>query len=43
MILEIEDALGVAQDLNNYYNDIYDHLTQFKKEKQSTQFDFNGD
>ncbi|MWN91323.1 hypothetical protein GQ597_11510 [Gilliamella sp. Pra-s65] len=34
MILAIEDALGVAQDLNNYYNDIYGHLAQFKKEAE---------
>jgi hypothetical protein len=34
MILAIEDALGVAQDLNDYYNDIYGHLAQFKKEAE---------
>lgn len=32
MILAVEDALGVAQDLNNYYNDIYGHLNQFEKD-----------
>ena len=34
MLLAIEDALGVAQDLNEYYNDIYGHLGQFKKEAE---------
>ncbi|GAA5111483.1 hypothetical protein GCM10023211_16970 [Orbus sasakiae] len=32
MLLAIEDALGVAEDLNNYYNDIHGHLGQFHKE-----------
>ncbi|XKM14300.1 T6SS effector BTH_I2691 family protein [Orbaceae bacterium ac157xtp] len=32
MILALEDALGVADDLNGYYNDIYGHLAQFEKE-----------
>lgn len=32
MIFAIEDASKVAQDLNEYYNDIYGYLAQFKKE-----------
>ena len=34
MILAIEDALGVAQDLNEYYNDIYGHFGQFQREAE---------
>lgn len=34
MILALEDALGVAEELNNYYNDIFGHLTQFKIEAE---------
>ncbi|WP_294966239.1 T6SS effector BTH_I2691 family protein [uncultured Gilliamella sp.] len=32
MILAIEDALGIALDLSNYYNDVFAHLGQFHKE-----------
>lgn len=32
MILAIEDALGIAFDLSNYYNDVFAHLGQFHKE-----------
>jgi hypothetical protein len=32
MLLALDDAIGVALDLNNYYTDIFGHLGQFNKE-----------